>query len=209
MPETNILVVGIDPSAKKIAIVAACPLLLVSHVEAFVLYKGTAKQTPESLGRALDAMAQFLVWADQAAPHGERYAWVEDPLVGRGGVITTMKQAFVGGIIRATLVNAGFKVYGVNVSTWKKDVCGTGLAKKPDVLRCVKTQWPKVEPLIGTDGDLADAAAICLYGQSVLAKSATQNSLRTPQDVGDAKPPRRSVRRPRPRTMVRTSHVRA
>lgn len=172
------LVVGIDPSAAKIAIVATHPVLNVTRAKSYVLYKAKERQTPATLGKALDAMDDFLVWADTVAPQGERYAWVEDPLVGRGGVSTTMKQSFVGGVIRASLARAGFEVYGVNVSTWKKSVVGNGAAKKPAVRTSVKQKWPKVDGLIGNDGDLADAAAIALYGQSVLATAALLDAAR-------------------------------
>lgn len=165
------LFVGVDPSAKKIAIVAHHPVLYSTAAQAYVLYKNSEKQTTASLGRAVAAMEKFLEYI-QPWSGGPKYAWVEDPLVGRGGALTTMKQAYVGGIIRGTLANAGFKVYGVNVSTWKKEVCGSGRAQKPDVARAVRMRWPKVVPLLGGDGDLTDAAAINLYAQEVVRKSA-------------------------------------
>ena len=162
------LIVGIDPSAKKIAIVAAVPILHVSYVSAQMLYKSDQRQTPQSIGKALDVMRDFLEWADGVAPNGERLAWVEDPLVGRGGVVPTIKQAYVGGIIRGTLANAGFKVYGVNQSSWKKAVLGNGRAEKAQIKQHVKAMWPKIAGQIADDSDLADAAAINLYGQTVL-----------------------------------------
>jgi Holliday junction resolvasome RuvABC endonuclease subunit len=193
------LIAGIDPSAKKIAIVATHPTLNVSYVQSFMLYKTKETQTPASLGKALDAMDEFLAWAAGVAPQGEqRFAWVEDPLVGRGGVTTTMKQSYVGGIIRATLHNAGFTVYGVNVSSWKKDVLGNGRAQKPAVSAHLKRAWPKVHGLVGSDGDLADAAAINLYGRSVLAKAAL---------MGPAGPAGGAVPGGRPRTMVRPARL--
>ena len=194
------LIAGIDPSAKKIAIVATHPTLNVTHVKSYVLYKASEKQTPESLGRALDAMDEFLAWAETVEPQGERYAWVEDPLVGRGGAVTTMKQSFVGGVIRASLARAGFVVYGVNVSTWKKQVVGSGAAKKPAVQAHIKKAWPKVAGLVGSDGDLADAAAIALYGQQTVAKAAL---------IHDAGPARRAVQGRGPGTVVRAARMRA
>lgn len=163
------LVVGVDPSSRKIAVVAGDPHLPVQKTWAFPLYKTTEKQTPESLARALDCMDSVVADLAQWAP-GNRYAWVEDPLVGRGGPVATMKQSLVQGIVRGVLARSGFVVYGVNVSTWKKAVVGKGNADKADVGRTVRAKWPKVADLIGLDGDLADAAAICLYGQEVLRR---------------------------------------
>lgn len=165
------LVVGVDPSARKIAIASKHLVLNVASTHVFTLYKATEKQTVETMGKALRDMALFVQWADDIAGNGEKCAWVESPLVGRGGVTTTMKQAYVGGIIRATLHEAGFKVYDVNVSSWKADVIGNGRATKADVRRAVRTQWPKIESLAGNDGDLWDAAGIALYGERVLHKA--------------------------------------
>lgn len=165
------LVVGVDPSAKKIAVVGHSTLTNTSFARAFPLYaKGQTRQTPESMLRALEAMEGLI---DSTSTMGsERLAYVETPLVGRGGTTATIKQAYIGGIIRAMLVRGGFQVYDVNVSTWKKDVVGKGSAEKPDVQRVVRIKWPKVEPLAGGDGDLWDAAGICLYGQEVQRRRA-------------------------------------
>lgn len=171
------LTVGIDPSTKKIAVVAVVDEPRVLLAKSYVLLKRSEKQDMASLGRAVDAVRDFIRWADQVAPTGERYAWVEDPLVGRGGVTTTMKQALVGGIIRGLLVDAGFEVRNVNVSTWKKQVVGNGRAQKPAIRQCVKLKWPKVMQQVGNDGDLVDAAAINLFAQGVLNQ---ESALRRP-----------------------------
>lgn len=164
------LVVGCDPSAKKIALVAMDTVTKTFLTRAYVLYK-TGKQSPESMARALGYMEEFCSELSNVSRH-DRFAWVEDPLVGKGGVRSTMVQAYIGGIIRGTLCRSGFTVYGANQSTWKKQVCNNGHAQKPDVERVVKVAWPKVHPYVEHDGDLTDAAAISLYGQQILARSA-------------------------------------
>lgn len=172
------LVVGVDPSARKIAIVAHQPVVLSTVVFTSVLYKTPGKQTPESLAKAVEAMESFLTQVALMG-HGPKYAWVEDPLIGRGGAVTTMKQSLVQGIVRGMLARAGFTVYGVNVSTWKKDVVGNGRAEKSDVARTVKIKWPKIMPLLGGDGDLVDAAAINIFGQAVLRKASAAHVARS------------------------------
>lgn len=167
----SVLVVGIDPSSRKIALVAADPHLVgVFQVEAHPLYQAKEKQTPESLGRALDVMETFVSTVSGWAP-GNRYAWVEDPLMGRGGPVATMKQSLVQGIVRGVLARSGFTVYGVNVSTWKKVVTGDGRADKDKVRRTVGAEWPKIAERIRQDDDLSDAAAICLYGHRILRRT--------------------------------------
>lgn len=204
------VIAGVDPSAKKIAIVATVPLLNVSKALTFSLYgKGQTKQTPESIAAALTAMEEFVAWVNQVAPNGERHAWVESPLVGRGGVLTTMKQAYVGGVIRAVLVRAGFTVHDVNQSTWKARLGAKGIkgdhsrAVKADVKRIVRIVWPKIAGLIGDDSDLADAAAIAIYGgRSIGDPAFTQGTA-----AADARPAKRRVRRTQPRDLVRATRL--
>jgi hypothetical protein len=149
-------------------VVARHLTLNVAKVKACTLYGTREKQTPEALLKALEFMEDYLHEVDLIAGKGARYAYIEEPLMGRGGVRTTVKQAYVGGVVRALLVRHGFTVYGVHVSTWKafhgvSSSQGT-VAAKANVARIVKTVWPKVEGLVAGDGDLIDAAAICLYG---------------------------------------------
>lgn len=188
------LILGIDPSSRKIAIAATNLGLPVQTLRAYNLYRTTEKQTPESLARALDYMEET-VEELAGSFQGERYAWVEDPLVGRGGPVATMKQSLVQGIVRGVLARSGFTVYGVNVSTWKKAVAGSGRADKDDVRRAVRAAWPKVSVLIGNDSDLADAAAICIYGQGVLSRSADirQAGVHQGPRLAPARPSRGSV----------------
>lgn len=162
------LIVGVDPSAKKIAIVWHDTLTLTSGAVAYTLYK-TGSQTSESLGKALDCMDEFALLASRLP--ADRQAWVELPVLSSRGAGSTVKQSQVRGIICGTLVNAGFVVYGANVTSWKKEVCGHGSADKAAVARAVRIQWPKIEPVIGGDGDLTDAAGIALYGKAILAKA--------------------------------------
>lgn len=135
-----------------------------------VLYK-TGKQDPAAIARAMDVMDDFCQQISRVSPH-DRFAWIELPLVGRGGVRSTLVQAYIGGIIRGTLHRAGFVVYDVNQSTWKAKVCGNGRSQKEDVLRTVKVAWPKAHVLVEHDGDLTDAAAIALFGTQVLGRGA-------------------------------------
>lgn len=204
------LIVGIDPSAKKIALVAKETVLNVQRAESFILYKGRETQTPETIFRAMVAMREYLTAIAPLIGDGPRHAFVENPIVGRGGVTTTMKQAYVGGVIRACLVEAGFTVHEVNQSTWKAHLgantrVNKGKGKqtehqKANVYRAVKIRWPKIEGLIAGDGDLTDAAGICLYGESQIAAAAVPG--------GDARSAGSTVQGGRRAAVVRTPRVR-
>lgn len=172
------LVVGVDPSAKKIALVAKETILNVQRAEAHILYKGSQKQTPDSIHAAMEAMWAFLGGLDSLRG-SERLAWVESPLVGRGGINTTIKQAYVGGVIRACLVEVGFTVYDVHVSTWRAGlgIKGRGTeALKVATSQYVATMDPKMHQAVGGDSDLTDAGAICLYGIEQTRKAAVVRS---------------------------------
>lgn len=169
------LVVGCDPSAKKIALVAKETLTLSVLAEQHLLYpKGTTTQTPASLHKALDVVSDFAQELAHMAPEGQRFAWVEKPLVGRGGISTTIKQAYVGGVIRAALARAGFAVYDVHPSTWRKGigVSGKGTAAvKASCRNVVRVLDPKMLTLVQHDDDLTEAGGICLYGTQQVGKA--------------------------------------
>jgi Holliday junction resolvasome RuvABC endonuclease subunit len=164
----NPLVVGIDPSSKHLACVAKHPL---GHTMAMVKYTLGTKYSPQSAAEAMDSTLAFIdAIAPMAVPSAPRLAFIEAPLVGRGGVRTTMVQAYVSGVVQSCFVKAGFTVYLVNVQTWKASYCGNGHASKDDVRRAVAGRWPKAARNAGSDGDLIDAAAICDYGSEAASR---------------------------------------
>lgn len=170
------LILGIDPSAKKIAVVGIQPETMTYRVEATNLYpKGETSQSPASLHNAAIFMRDFLGEAQVMASDGQRFAYVEQPLVGRGGASATIKQAYVGGVIRACLVEAGFKVYDAHPSTWRaalgiKIGKGTSTAQAKAAIK--QRLDPKLAGLVGSDSDLADAGGIALYGVEQTRKAA-------------------------------------
>lgn len=197
------LIVGVDPSAAKVAMVAVETVTGTYKVGSQKLYpKGTTKQTPASLHNAMVFVRDFAQGVAHMAPEGRRFAYIEEPLVGRGGASATIKQAYVGGIIRACLVEAGFTVYDAHPSTWRAThgikTKGTD-AVKAATKQFVGAQWPKVLPEVQHDGDLVDAAAICLHGQEQVRKAGL---LVAPESSGGA------VQGRRPDVVVRPARVR-
>lgn len=92
-------------------------------------------------------------------------AWIESPVVGRGGVRSTMVQCYTSGAIQGALYHCGIGVDLVNVSSWKKKVVGHGHADKPTVSRFVELRWPALYREAAGSQDVADAACIAHYGQ--------------------------------------------
>ena len=162
------LVLGFDPSAKKIAVVGVETFTNFHYVESKLLYpKGTTRQTPQSLANADSFMESVILSVEHLASAGQRFAFVETPLVGRGGVSASIKQAYVGGIIRGCLAKNGFEVVDANPSTWRSvlKIKGKGTLELKAATRAhVIAHLPKAMQRIGTDVDLTDAAAICLFG---------------------------------------------
>lgn len=161
------VILGIDPSSKVIAAVAACgPGMNV------VRYDICRKSTSYTPAVAMEAMTVMHDLVDGLDTYGvdSKVAWVEAPLIGRGGAKATMVQSFVSGVIQACLIEAGYDVHLVNVQSWKKTLCGNGHASKDDVGRFLAREWPKAAKVCGDDPDLIDAAAICLYGAATTAR---------------------------------------
>jgi Holliday junction resolvasome RuvABC endonuclease subunit len=90
--------------------------------------------------------------------------FVEAPLVGRGGVSSTLPQAYVSGALQGALWSRGANVSLVNVSRWKKVVIGKGNATKANVAEAVRLRWPDLYRRTKGDADCIDAVAIALYG---------------------------------------------
>jgi Holliday junction resolvasome RuvABC endonuclease subunit len=94
------------------------------------------------------------------------WVFVEQGLVGRGGVKSSIIQAYVAGGLLCGLHEGGAaRIELVNQSTWKKRIVGNGAAKKPDVARFVRESWPELHKRADSNEDVADAGLIAWYGQ--------------------------------------------
>jgi Holliday junction resolvasome RuvABC endonuclease subunit len=156
-------VVGVDPSSKTIALVAKHPVIGTVSAQKYILAK---KAGPEACSVAMEVMQEWMHQVDQIAPlGGNRLAFIEAPVIGKGGARTTMVQAFVSGVIQACFIQGGFNVYLVQNTAWKRVVVGDGSASKDACARAIAGRWPRVYQLAQGDQDLLDAAAICIYGR--------------------------------------------
>lgn len=170
----NPIFVGIDPSSLKLAIVAKTAAsqqpLLVSQRK--LAEKGHGGSPQACL------MAQKFVRQQLSKFAGHPLTvYIEAPIVGRG-VHATLVQAFVSGAVQASLSTMTTRVYLVYPATWKAQIVGRGNASKADVLKHIRVVWPPLAAKAGTDQDLIDAGAICLYAERIAGTQKTARKRR-------------------------------
>lgn len=157
----GVLIVGVDPASTKMAIVAL-------FADEFVV--SSAPKLGKSGGQSCAKAARFTERFVQSLAYeaNHKFAFVEAPVVGRGGVRSTMVQCFTSGAIQGALHELGFVTEIANVSSWKKRVVGKGNATKPEVAEYLRLRWPSLYARTGGDQDLIDACCIALYGRQIV-----------------------------------------
>lgn len=151
------VIIGIDPSSIHLAMVVFTPRGHFHH--------------EWTLGKkaGADACAAAYAACEWAANEysedlAQRHAFIEHPLVGRGGIRTTMVQSFASGAMQAALHQASYSVTLVHQATWKAQVIGSGRADKDEVARSVRHRWPSLYEACAGSQDLIDATAIGILG---------------------------------------------
>ena len=145
---------GVDPASKSLALVGHNGLLTSVR-------KITVPRSERSteLRRMRDEFEQAM------SLDSHNVIFVEEPVVGRTrNLRTTILIAETVGMV---LSYSRF-VYLAPVASWKVKTVGRGDANKEDVRFWLKTHHETYHRLCEDDGDLVDAAAICLYGQQVM-----------------------------------------
>lgn len=155
------LILGVDPAATRLAFVA-------HHESGWQWWKFTLgdRSSPGACYRAKLATREVL---EDLRGHQDAVslAFIESPVVGRGGVKSTVVQAFTSGVVQSELVEAGFGVHLVPVQTWKKQVIGKGNATKTEVVEWGESKGFKHLKAAKMDQDVVDATAIATYGVGV------------------------------------------
>lgn len=105
----------------------------------------------------------YLRKASEAAPT-KLHIFCEEPLALQNGK-TTRLLGLVAGAIWASHLDFDCYWYWVNVSTWKRDVVGSGNAKKEQV-----QEWVQQQGYNFTEEDYFDAFCIREYGVQVVTK---------------------------------------
>ena len=154
-------IVGIDPASTRAAFVAIHGTKF--HIVSYPKLGTSGAVACAAAWHATHEFLESLPWLP-----GRIDAFIEYPVLGRGGFRSTMVQAFTSGAIQGALHEWGCTVHGANVSKWKKVVVGKGNATKPEVAESILRRWPSLHRAADGNEDLCDAAAIALYGLGVV-----------------------------------------
>lgn len=161
----NQVVIGIDPASTHMAFVAIHndDLLVIAD-------KKLGKSGPEACHNAQVMTKEVLLKCQEYFGEKNLVAFYELPVVGRGGVRSTMVQCFTSGAVQATLYDFGIPTHTANVSSWKKAIVGRGNADKGQVAECLRLRWPALYTAAEGNQDAYDAACIALYGRQLLGQ---------------------------------------
>lgn len=100
------------------------------------------------------------------------HVFIEEPLIGNNRAYSMKIAQMYGAVLSALwMPDSDVGVFGVNVSTWKKQVIGTGNAGKEEVRNYITVVNSSYSDLCGHDQDRYDAAAVGLYGVLVAARA--------------------------------------
>ena len=158
------VVVGVDPSSRKLAAVVS---VVGNEGDVVTSTRALPQDKPYACHIAYEWM-HLLV--EEYSTHGKVHVFLESPVVGRGGPGATIPQARVNGALSAGAVAAGAEVIDVNNSHCKKVTVGNGRASKDDIRDWVEVVWPELFPKIETDQDLCDSAMLYIYGVGIITK---------------------------------------
>jgi Holliday junction resolvasome RuvABC endonuclease subunit len=158
-------VVGIDPSSKKLAWTVLTSGSLWCGSARLPLKKADP-YTPNNAAVAMTVARELVGYAADLAR--EPVFFIEMPVVGRGGVYSSLSQAYVNGVVQAVVSAQGHEIVLVHPSKWKSRVVGKGSATKPDVAEYLRLRWPDLYAAANGDEDIIDSAAIALYGAAVV-----------------------------------------
>ena len=160
--------IGIDPSSKKVA-------CILTVDDGPPVAWTVSMKSEDYVVRCAEAFGSVLNWIEDVAQKHRGHsihAFIEDPVVGRGGAYSTIVQSKVHGAIVAALAVSGkcASIKSVNNSHWKKKIVGKGNAGKPEIKAWAKQFWRQLFSVAngGKDQDLIDAGGINRYGHGVI-----------------------------------------
>lgn len=146
---------GIDSSSKSVA--------LVGH-DGYVVQAHKLTVPKSDRGRELSSLREQVerVLSTDENP----IVFVEASIKVRGMQTAIMLAQTVG-----MLLSLPVPTYPVPIDSWKKHTVGKGGASKTDVAQWLQKAHPDLYSLCGSDQDLVDAAAVCIYGSAVSSRS--------------------------------------
>ena len=148
----DILVLGIDPSSKKLAVVYS---VLGKENEVKFKTKKLPQEKPEACSIAYEWLKGFIEDIRGDIPTKDIYVFIELPVLGRGGAGSTIPQAQINGAILAGAFSTGANVVPVNNVRVKKEVIGKGNANKDAIKAWLSVAWSGLYKFIHEDQDLS------------------------------------------------------
>ena len=127
----------------------------------FVLVRDETRRCHEAMQWTSNLVGTFL--------GAKVYAFIEKPVLGRGGAGSTIPQAQVNGAVIAGAWEGGaIEVMSVNNQQWKKSVLGNGNIGKPQIKAGIANLWFDAYQKADGDQDLLDSAGVNRFGHQVL-----------------------------------------
>lgn len=163
------VIIGIDPSSRKLAAVA--------NVLGETSFDVHIKELPPKLPAETCLLAY--VWMRRICYHysSEGYqvkCYLEAPISAgaKGGVKALIPQAQVSGALLAGAKSIrASHIELVSIQTWKKIVVGAGNATKPQIRQWAQQYWGALYKDYSDDQDVLDAAGINRYGNHINRKA--------------------------------------
>lgn len=167
-------IAGIDLGKHRVSVVT---YLLTSANVAQLKDVTTVLVHPTVRGQELHSLAKAVA----GVSHSQQwdYAFIEEPLVGRG-VKASMEISQTAGAILASLSAVGVHTELVNVATWKMQVIGRGNAGKQDIKVYLNENHPKYAAECESQ-DEYDAACIGLFGVETIRRA---RAITAPMEAG-------------------------
>lgn len=161
----RLMIVGCDPSSKKLAFYALSPKSDQTLPMAFELRPNKERYGPRSAAEAGDACMEVLLALEPFKRKGVHpVMFIEEPVVGRGGIRSSLVQAYINGVVQDWFTRADFEVRITHQSTWKSGLGIPQQGGKDRVREIMNELYPADVAACGGDGDLLDAAALARYG---------------------------------------------
>ena len=168
------MIVGCDPSSKKLAFYILIPGGKKSGQSlpmAFKLRPDKDRYSPKSAAEAGNACMEVLLELEhfkEAQVHPVLF--IEEPVVGRGGIRSSLVQAYINGVVQDWFTRADFEVRLTHQSTWKSGLGIPQRGGKESVREKMDELYPDDVRACGSDGDLLDAAALARYGLEAIRR---------------------------------------
>ena len=161
------VVVGIDPSTQKLAVVVRKPGSIKQHTYKLPQRDRDGTRYSEAYDHILSLLYDIVKPQGELGKRESVYVFLEYPIYWRGGK-STLPLAMLSGAVQAAVHKAEAKLEMVHNQMWKKRVVGAGNVKKEEIADWLELHHLELFNSANGDQDMIDAHCIGLYGQRVI-----------------------------------------